>query len=239
MKRSSYLANLRKKDQFRHELKYFIHAAGLLELKSRLRLTMDRDIHADKRGNYHVRSLYFDDIYDSAAQTKLAGLEERKKYRLRMYNHNADNIRLECKKKSDAGITKRSLWVSSQAAEALIWSERLPKAELKQPLGREVQAQLTTARLRPVVIVDYLREAYVMPYQDIRITLDKRLAVGLNTVGFFDRSLPSMPVLEPGFHILEIKFNDFLPSYYRDLLQGIPAQRSAASKFLLCRNWTR
>jgi VTC domain. len=87
------------------------------------------------------------------------------------------------------------------------------------------------------VIVDYVREAFVMPYQDIRITFDKELAVGLNKTGLFDRGLPTMLVLEPGLSILEVKFNDHLPAYYHDLLQGIAVERSALSKYLICRSW--
>ena len=55
---------------FRHELKYYINQGDAQVLSRRLSLTMDRDQNADEYGEYHIRSLYFDDTINSAVRDK-------------------------------------------------------------------------------------------------------------------------------------------------------------------------
>ena len=69
----------------RHEIKYFISTRDVPLMVERLETVMFRDRHADENGNYFVRSLYFDDIFDTALNEKLAGVNERDKYRIRIY----------------------------------------------------------------------------------------------------------------------------------------------------------
>lgn len=233
----AYFEDPRSRGPYRHEYKYFINQTSMYELKSRLWLTMDRDPNADRYGNYRVRSLYFDDEQGRASREKLAGVESRKKYRLRSYDDDYHHIKLECKIKENRSVAKRSMPITMSAAESLIYDGTLPTPEAQEPMGVEIHTQIASEGLKPAVIVEYIREAYIMPYQDIRICFDKHLSVGLQTKNFFDRSLPTMEVLPAGIQILEIKFNEYLPSYYWDLLQGIRAERSAVSKYLFCRNY--
>ena len=44
-------------------------------------------------GQYHIRSLYFDDVYETALKDKVAGTDERCKYRVRIYNYNDSVIK--------------------------------------------------------------------------------------------------------------------------------------------------
>ena len=196
---------------------------------------MDRDANVAKDGCYHIRSLYFDDPFNSAAQEKLAGVEGRKKYRIRLYNMKDDQIKLECKEKKGSYIHKRSEDISRRAAEWLMEGRGIPQEEQKGSLSREMHL-LSSAGYRPAAIVDYRREPFVSPYQDIRITMDRTLQCGLE-LNLFDFDMPVGLVLDQGISILEVKFNDFLPSYYRALLGDIRSQRSAASKYTLCRQY--
>lgn len=221
---------------FRHEFKYYINELGRVQLRKRLQLTMDRDKNVKKDGGYHIRSLYFDDLKNSAMQEKLAGVETRKKYRLRIYNFSDGDIKLECKEKQGSFIRKRSALLSREAADAMIAGRGIPQGELEDPLCREVQYLIQGEGLRPAVVVDYHREPFVAPYQNIRITLDRQLQCGLG-LDIFDPVLPVGLVLEQGISILEVKFNDFLPAYFRGLIGGIDGLRSAASKYTLCRQY--
>lgn len=65
-----------------------------------MRLTplMYPDIHQGPEG-YLVKSLYFDDLYDSCASEKENGIHRREKYRIRQYGNSLDFIRLEKKDK--------------------------------------------------------------------------------------------------------------------------------------------
>ena len=90
--------------QFRNEWKHEITPADRLVLKQRLSLIMKPDSHAVD-GLYHIRSLYFDDIHDTALYEKIDGVNQRDKYRLRYYNGDTSYIVLERKSKIRATRT--------------------------------------------------------------------------------------------------------------------------------------
>ena len=50
----------------------------------------------------------------------------------------------------------------------------------------------------------------------------------------FDPALPTLPVLEPGKLVMEVKFTEFLPQMVRDILPGKAQELTAASKYVLC-----
>ena len=97
--------------------------------------------------------------------------------------------------------------------------------------------RLAPRLLRPRVIVDYEREAYLHPVEDVRITFDMRLRSGLSSVDLFNRQLPTVCPHDRNVEILEVKFNNNLPGYIAGLLHGVEAERSAVSKYVLCRRY--
>ena len=88
----------KSKEHFRHEWKYLINRAEKQLTDLRLRECMQLDPHAGE-GGYMIRSLYFDDYWNSAMEEKDAGVLMRKKYRIRIYNCSDKSIKLERKKK--------------------------------------------------------------------------------------------------------------------------------------------
>ena len=67
-------------------------------------MVLHRDRHTGPDGRYKIRSIYFDDYWNTAYEEKLMGISDRKKYRIRFYNDQDDVIHLECKRKSGSGI---------------------------------------------------------------------------------------------------------------------------------------
>ena len=104
----------------RHEQKYYISQGDAAYLSTLLRHTMQRDKHADRNGEYHIRSLYFDDCFNSAMSDKLDGVMHRHKYRIRIYNFSDRIIRLERKSKQGDYISKLSCGISRELAEQII-----------------------------------------------------------------------------------------------------------------------
>jgi len=96
-----------------------------------------------------------------------------------------------------------------------------------------------TQILKPKVIVDYVREAYVSDINNIRITFEKELKTGLYKTDIFDKELPMIDVIEEPKMILEIKFDNFLPDFIKNLLQIDTNQRYAISKYTICRKFTK
>lgn len=223
---------------YRHELKYYITLGEYELLQRKLSLTMERDAFAKKNGGeYFIRSLYFDDRDDSAFREKLSGIDERDKFRIRIYDMRDDVIKLECKHKSNGYIKKQSIGLSRREYEKLMSGDRLFLLNRPEPFARRMYLEFAQRALKPAVIVDYTREAFVFPMEDVRVTFDKNIRTGLRSVDMFNAGIPTYPVIDDYGMVLEIKFNRFLPTYIRSLLQLEASQRSAISKYVLCRRF--
>lgn len=221
----------------RHELKYFINPAELEALRQRLRGTLNMDEHCVGGRPYSIRSLYFDDIEDSAFYDKQAGVMHRDKYRIRIYNMSDNTIFLERKRKLGDLIQKSSVQITRRLCDQLAAGNPGGLQRSQNPLLQDVYVQMRTRLLRPKVIVDYTREAYLHPVEDVRITFDMHLRTGLSSVDLFNRRLPTVCPHDRKVEILEVKFNNYLPGYIAGLLHGVEAERSAVSKYVLCRRY--
>lgn len=102
---------------FREEKKYLISLPEALQACHRLAQVMHQDPHNGISG-YPVRSLYFDTLDDRDFHEKAAGVELRRKLRLRCYDPAADFAMLEMKQKQGASQLKRSLRVTREDAQA-------------------------------------------------------------------------------------------------------------------------
>lgn len=221
----------------RHELKYLIAPSELNVLRSVLKPVMQLDPNGNENNEYHIRSLYFDSIDDDALVDKIAGVGNRKKYRIRIYNFSDRVIKLECKSKYGDLISKQSVSIPRELAEQLIAGDPDGLQRMRHPLFHDVFREMRTHLLRPAVIVDYIREAYIHPAEEVRVTFDKQLRTGLYSTDLFNPQIPTYPVFDFPVEVLEVKFDEFLPSYIQGILSGITAQRSAVSKYTHCRRY--
>lgn len=222
---------------WRHELKYFISWADYVIIRDLIMHVLRPDASGDEQGNYFVRSLYFDDAYNAALMDKIAGVQHRSKYRIRTYNMSTTAIRLERKRKNGSMISKDSVVLSRDLCDQLCAGDVDGWQMQPSELMRDIYRQVKTRLLAPVVIVDYLREAYVHPAENIRITFDKHLRTGLRGYDLFDPRLPTVPALEAASVILEVKYDRYIPPYIKALLSRGNAQPSAISKYVMCRNF--
>lgn len=219
--------------KFRHELKYLINEGDAELIRERLKAVLTPDAHAVD-GQYHIRSLYFDDYWNTAYEDKLGGFSNRKKYRIRIYDRSRGVIRLECKIKQGAYIYKRGAALSPEELDR-IWNGDYAFL-LKRPeeLCREFYYQCVSRVLRPRVYVDYEREPFVMPAGDVRITFDKDVRGAYPAWDMFSDQLVFQHVLEPGKLVMEVKFTEFLPGVVQKILPPRAAEFSAVSKYTLC-----
>lgn len=221
----------------RHELKYFISDAGHAQLSTLLASVLHADTHGRANNEYFIRSLYFDDIYDTAYHTKMDGIEQRDKYRIRIYNCSDREIFLERKHKQGEFISKSSVRITRRLCEQLMDGNPTGLDRTDNPLLRDVFREMRLKLLRPAVIVDYHREAYTHPAENVRITFDKRLHSGLFSHDLFNPELNGISPLEPGQMILEVKYNRYLPEHIKGILSTVPAACCAISKYTLCRSF--
>ena len=224
----------------RHELKFLITRTQYEVLHRTLTAAMRMDPNAEKNGgSYHIRSLYFDTVFDDALFDKIAGVKDRDKYRIRIYNLSDKGIFMECKTKVGNLISKRSAQIPRDLAEQLISADPSGLENTKSGLLRDVYREMRTRLLHPVVIVDYEREAYLHPAEEVRITLDMRVRSGLNSIDLFSPRVPTVPVLPHDETILEVKFNRVLPPYLAEVISFACPEvvQTAVSKYTLCRQY--
>lgn len=219
---------------FRHEHKFIIDTRDYAILRSRFMKILRPDPFADSSNNYHVRSLYFDDPGNSSLLEKTDGEERRKKYRIRIYNRCDATIKFEIKNKVNEYVHKHSAFLSREECRKILNHDFSFLAGRGQSALSELFTHMRIRRLRPVVLVDYVREAYVHPVENVRITFDKDLTACLNLHDFFAEQFPQIRVIRRPALILEVKYQRFLPAFIGGLFRDIHRTREAVSKFARC-----
>lgn len=215
----------------RHENKYEISMASAALLKARLKSVLKPDLHHGPDG-YQIHSLYFDDLDYNAYRDKIDGIRDRSKLRLRYYNENEDYIVFENKEKIGPLTRKTAMQVQKDTALAMMQcrTDLTEKGELLDMY----KALVASTKLQPRVLVDYHRTPFTLDLQNVRITIDEDVKTLPFRYDLFDRSIPMIPVLDPGTAILEVKYDEFLPPYLALILQDVPMTRIAVSKFVRC-----
>ena len=217
---------------YRKELKYRVSRADRELLLRRLSAALRPDVHG-KNGVYTVRSLYFDTVYDDALRDSLAGVREKRKYRLRMYDLDESFLRLEKKVKEGNGGTKIGALLTRAECEQLIRGTCAFLAEKDDPFLRECYAQWRDGGMRPKEIVAYTRAAFFCPEGNVRITVDSDIRASRFTDAFFSPKLGGAPVTAEDVCVMEIKFDRFLPDYIPHLVGIGDRALQAFSKYAL------
>ena len=219
--------------RYRHEWKHELNAADLLILRSRLRAVMESDPHAVD-GKYHIRSLYFDNPDDKALREKLDGANLREKFRIRLYNRDASVIHLEKKGKRSGLGTKFSADLSAEEAQRIVDGDLDWMLFSGRPLVQELYCKMRYQGMRPKTIVDYTREPFIFRPGNVRVTLDYDIRTGLGCTDFLNPDAVTIPAGDAPI-LLEVKWDEFLPSIIRDAV-SVPDRRAASfSKYAQCR----
>lgn len=222
-----------KIERYRNEWKYLIDTAQKELICQRLDPFLKLDPHA-KNGGYMIRSLYFDDYYQSAYEEKDAGVLHRKKYRIRIYNCSDKSIKLERKKKFGAYIYKESASLTRDEVFQILDGHYDFLLRSDKPLLQEFYVECVSNVMRPRTIVDYDREPWILDEGTVRITFDMDVRAAIGSFDIFDSTLPALSVLEEGKCVMEVKFTEFLPQFVRDILPDRASEFTAVSKYVLC-----
>lgn len=218
----------------REEKKFLIGMEEFRKLSHRLEQCLRQDIHNGAMG-YPIRSLYFDTVYDRDYGEKMAGIETRRKLRLRCYDPNGDFAMLEMKQKQGAQQRKRSLRLSREDAIRLTKGDYTPLLYYGDPFAAECYGMMHMHCYRPKTIVEYRRKAFVAPENKIRITFDNRIEATESCFDLFSPSLNMNSVLDPYMVVLEVKFNGFLLEYIKQMINSVDKSELSVSKYVLAR----
>ena len=227
-----------KNKKYRHELKYVCTAAQLALIEGRIQHLISLDSHVGENGMYQIRSLYFDDCYNRCYYENENGTDPREKFRIRIYNGSTNKISLELKKKEHGKTLKLSCPLTEEQCRTLMRGETLPDSESYPPVLQKLLLLMKTTWMKPKIIVEYDRVPYVYKLGNVRITFDKNISSSYKVETFLDKEIYKRPIMPAGWHVLEVKFDEFLPDYIYSALQLKNLRQTAFSKFYLCRKFS-
>jgi hypothetical protein len=133
-----------------------------------------------------------------------------------------------CHKDSTLITSDECLKIMEGKAEELYW-------ETEDLLVRKFCVLMMTRFYQPKLIVDYERVAFVDEITNVRITLDKNIAVSNDVSEFLTGDYLAYPVQEHSEHVLEVKFDSILPGYIKNIITNKNLQQSSFSKYYLGR----
>jgi hypothetical protein len=222
----------------RFEYKYLLPGPLLGAVRGFIAPYTRPDAHAG--GRYTVTNLYLDTPELDFYQEHLLGAADRFKLRLRTYDPSG-GVFLEVKRKIKNVVVKSRVEVPRDRYRGLLEGgeeislDELPAAHLEEFLSRSIRGGV-----RPVVLIEYDREAYESVMEDeTRITFDRGLRfqpfeeLELEGRGGWthmdsaaDMGAASSPIL------VELKFNTTCPAWMVDLVRTFSLERQSFSKYM-------
>ena len=224
------------KAMLRQELKYELARGEYAAISARCRTVMHLDPHVGPDGTYHIQSLYFDDLGDSALLQNYSGVSRREKFRIRLYNNDPSTLHLEKKVKYGGLGRKYSCPMTAEQLQRLLDGDTSWMMATGYPLMQELYCRMRQDLLRPKTIVAYRREPFIYAPGNVRVTFDYDIRSGVCGRDMLSGDTLLVPV-HPDRVILEVKYDAFLPDIIRMIVQeGTPRAR-AFSKYAACRQY--
>jgi len=223
-------------DVLRTEKKYSVSPIVAGQIAARLSYLFKLDPNCRDGRPYLIKSVYFDSLYNRDYSEKQDGLEYRKKIRLRTYGEGSP-IKLEIKQKQGAKQRKQSLIIAAEEAQQMLAGSYECLLKYDGNLPKQLYSIMTTEVYRPKCMVKYERLAFVIPTNDIRLTLDSNISAQEANECLWEENVFSYPVTEPGKTVLEVKYNHFLLDYVKAALSEYNLTETANSKYCAGRHF--
>ncbi len=239
----------------RYELKYVIPEQKALAIRDFLRCYLD----VDKNGlgqpdlSYPVHSLYLDSPSMSLYHSTINGDKNRFKLRIRFYNESDETpVFLEIKRRMNNIISKKRVGVPRATAQSIL-SGQIPALEEisaanKKKGSNETQEGLSTSQIdallefsdhvnqlqaQPVSHVAYRREAWILPDSNVvRVTLDRQVRCEPDPDARLNTIMNNPTFVFGDWVILELKFTDRFPNWFRDLVEVFNLTQCGAAKYV-------
>lgn len=223
--------------EYRHEYKYLSSSNQLAVINNNVSALMELDNYAKQSGMYTVRSVYFDDYYNKYFYDNMYGIDPREKFRIRIYNASSERINLEVKKKVRGKVKKLSCKLNEELCNRILHGESIDIREIDSPVYKKFYILYTTRMLRAKVIVEYDRIPYVYKDGNVRVTLDKNIRSSNQCYDFLEQDIFFKPIMETNQHLLEVKFDEYLPDFIKDTVENEKLKQTTFSKYFLCRKY--
>jgi hypothetical protein len=227
--------------QSRFELKYLIKEPVAERVRDFVRCYLGIDEYGVGKPNYSypVHSLYLDSDELEIYWRTVNGDKNRFKLRLRYYSDHPDTpVFFEIKRRMKDVILKQRGGVRQDAVPILL-AGHLPGEEhmiSKSPSSMvavqrfcELMAEL---RAKPKSHIYYKREAYVADNDEVRVTMDRDVYSEPNLDSNIKVKMTKPVHSYAGFVILELKFTNRFPNWFRELVRMANVMQCGAAKYL-------
>ena len=162
----------------------------------------------------------------------------REKFRIRYYNDDLSFITLEKKMKINNLCLKYDARITEEECRKLLQGDRGWMKSHPEELVRELSAKMNYQRLRPKVLVSYVREPYIYRAGNVRVTFDSEVRTSLFRQEFLTGKTDDISATDtPKDRILEVKYDAFLPGIIQDIIPGPGIRQQAFSKYGACRRF--
>ena len=192
---------------------------------------MARHMRPDEHPRYTIGNVYYDTAGFDLIRTSLEQPVYKEKLRVRSYGvpGDGDPAFVEIKKKYDGVVYKRRLNIPLN--EAVEW---FANPESKPPEG-QIGAEIDFMRhryqgIRPMMNVNYDREAFFTDDSDFRVTLDYSVRAGIDDVGLRSKDTV-FNVLPEGYRLMELKTMGGIPLWMTKVLSENGIYRTSFSKY--------
>ena len=200
---------------------------------------LELDPHTPPEGKYYIHSLYFDDYTNTSIYTTNSGLSKRFKWRIRYYGNDVNYLVLEKKEKLEGRCHKKSCKLSIDEYNQIVNGDISEFVyDTEKELLKELAVDMMLFNYKPMVIVDYERIAYVDEITNVRITFDMKISASYELDKFIDGDYQNYYILPSGENVLEVKFDEILPSYIREIVESYSYTQGSFSKYYYGRKIT-
>jgi hypothetical protein len=225
----------------RYELKYLVPERIALQVRDFVAAYLELDEFGATLPNfsYPVHSLYLDTDDLHIYRTTINGDKNRFKLRLRYYEDRADApVFFEIKRRMNSIILKQRGGVRRDAVDDLMAGHLPDPAFMISKDPRQFAALQNFCRLmtsldaKPKAHVGYLREAWISPQDNsVRVTLDRQVECHPEPTTRLTTEAGKLISTFGKEVILELKFTNRFPDWFRDLVRTFNTMQCGAAKY--------
>lgn len=216
-------------------------------------LDVDKNGLGDPDLSYPVHSLYLDSPGMALYNSTINGDKNRFKLRIRFYDeHEETPVFLEIKRRMNNIISKKRVGIPRLAAQSVLSGQIPSTAELvyanKNMSGNGSDNNITSSQeealyefsehvnhlqAQPVSHVAYRREAWILPDTNaVRVTLDRQVRCEPDPDARLNTGMNNPTFVFGDWVILELKFTDRFPNWFRDLVEVFNLTQCGAAKYV-------
>ena len=217
----------------RYELKFIVPESLRTSIRAFVASYLELDEYAQDDYSYAIHSIYLDSPRLDMYHATLNGDRNRYKLRIRYYNDDANTPTfLETKRKVSDVVQKQRCLVSRASLPQVLAGD----TSLIKP--GSIKDQMTFCHLMhqanatPRAHVGYLREAWVSRHDNsIRVTMDRDVRVEPRFDLRLGTAMDNPVTVFPGQIVLELKYTNRYPAWFRDIVQNFNLMQCGAAKY--------